>query len=440
MWVRRFAQWLPPAVLGGTVERRVLPVVAFSFIYSASFSTFWVYVGVYAVKGLGWPPSQVGLLFLLVAPVAAVANYVSGRISDHIGRKRPIIASFLASTVNMAALSVLDERTMVAFALIVVQGVIGAPAYSLDRVLVADLVPDGDDLEPAYATVRAATNLGACVGPPLAALMIRLGGWTSFLLSVAALGAVGLAVTARFLPPTGGWTGRDQPLAGSLRLVLHDRPFLLLLLSTLLGFVVYCGFETVLPVIAVSSYGLSASTWGLLVVISPVLVVLFQLRLTRTASRIPVAPRLAAALLVMSLPFLALVASRQVAVIAAVIVVFVVGEMLWMPTSQTVAAQLAPAPTRGTYFGALAAMTGPAWTSAPLIALQLRAHIGVGSVWIMFAAIGLAAAAAGVAAVRSIDSRPTVPAHEPNSPLESRGRRFKSWPPLRKDAGQRPCG
>jgi predicted MFS family arabinose efflux permease len=251
--------------------------------------------------------------------------------------------------------------------------------------------------------VRVATNLGAFVGPPVAALLIHFGGWTSFLLGVAALGVVGAIVTASFLPATGGWT-RRQAQAGSLRLVLGDRPFVLLLVSSLLGFFVYCGFETVLPVIAVSSYGLSASTWGLLVVISPLLVVLFQLRLTRVASRIPVTPRLTAALLVMGLPFLALVASGHVAVIAAVIVVFVVGEMLWMPTSQAVAAQLAPAPVRGTYFGALAAMTGPAWTLAPFIALQLRAQTGVGSVWILFAAIGVAGAAAAMAAVRSADS------------------------------------
>jgi predicted MFS family arabinose efflux permease len=413
--MRRLAQWLLAAVLGGAFERRVLPVVAVSFIYSASFSTFWVYVGVYAVKGLGWRPGQVGLLFLLAAPVAAVANYLSGHLSDRVGRKRPIIASFLASSVNLTALSLLGEHTMIAFALIVVQGVIGAPAYSLDRVLVADRVPDGDDREAAYATVRVATNLGAFVGPPVAALLIHIGGWTSFLLGVAALGVLGAAVTASFLPAT-DWMRRGQPQAGSLRLVLRDRPFVLLLVSTLLGFFVYCGFETVLPVIAVSSYGLSASAWGLLVVISPLFVVLFQLRLTRVASRIPAAPRMATALLVMSLPFLTLVAFGQVAVIAAVIVVFVVGEMLWMPTSQAVAAQLAPTQTRGSYFGALAAMTGPAWTLAPLIALQLRAHLGVGSVWILFAAIGLAAAAAGVAAVRSIDSRPAVRAQEPNLP------------------------
>ena len=42
-------------VLGGEVRRSVRPVAAMSFTYYASFSTFWVYDGVYAVEGLGWP-------------------------------------------------------------------------------------------------------------------------------------------------------------------------------------------------------------------------------------------------------------------------------------------------------------------------------------------------------------------------------------------------
>jgi predicted MFS family arabinose efflux permease len=188
---------------------------------------------------------------------------------------------------------------------------------------------------------------------------------------------------------------------GSLRAVLRNRPFSLLLLSTLLAFTDYCGFETVLPVLAVSAYGLAPSTWGLLVIISPALVVLAQLRLTRAAARVAPAPRLAGATLLMGLPFLALLASSHVAVIAAVIVVFVVGEMVWMPTSQAIAAELAPPQSRGTYFGALAAMTGPAWTLAPFFAFQLRGHAGVGSVWLFFAAIAVTAAAAGAAAVRS---------------------------------------
>ena len=103
----------------------------------------------------------------------------------------------------------------------------------------------------------------------------------------------------------------------------------------------------------------------------------------------------------MGLPFLALLASSAVAVIAAVIVVFMLGEMVWMPTSQTVAAELAPEHARGTYFGALAATTGPAWTLAPFVAFQLRDHAGVGSVWLLFAAVSIAGAAAGAAALNA---------------------------------------
>ena len=51
-------------------------------------------------------------------------------------------------------------------------------------------------------------------------------------------------------------------------------------------------------------------------------------------------------------------------------------------------------------------MTGPAWTLAPFIALELRAHAGVASVWILFAAVAVAGSVVGIAAVKSIVARP----------------------------------
>lgn len=393
------------AVLGGDVDRRVLPIVPITFAYNASFSTFWIYVGIFAVKGLGWRPSEVGLVFLLSAPPAAVANYLSGRVSDRVGRKRPIIFSFLAAAAIMSALAILGHHAAAAFTLIVALGVVGAPAYSLDRVLVADLVHEDDAREAGYATVRVATNLGLFVGPPLAALVIHIGGWTWFLVAVAALGVAGAALTMAVLPATSAHAEHQPLIVGAVRRVVSDRPFLLLLLSTLLGFFVYCGFETVLPVIAVSAYGVAPTTWGFLVIIGPLLIVLFQLRLTHAALRIPPGARLAAAMLLMGLPFLSLIAWASVPIIGTMIVIFVVGEMLWVPTKQGVTAQLAPLHLRGSYFGALAAMTGPAWTIAPFIALRLREHAGVASVWILFATVAVLGAAAGVAATRAAGRR-----------------------------------
>src|SRR2546421_1615578 len=243
-------------IVGGRPDRRVLPIAAISFTYSASFSTFWVYVGIYAVKGLHWPASRVGLLFLASAPAAAVANYLSGRISDRVGRKPLIFWSFLASAGNLLLLAWLGGTIGVAFALIILQGVIGAPAFSLDRVLVADVVADAEEREPGFATVRVATNLGMLVGPPLGALLIYLGGWNAFLLGIAALGVAGALLTAVLIRETRPVAdARERP--GSLGDVVRDRPFALLLLSALLAFTDYCGFATVLPVIALPAYGLA---------------------------------------------------------------------------------------------------------------------------------------------------------------------------------------
>jgi predicted MFS family arabinose efflux permease len=394
---------LSRAALGGDVDPRVRPVVAVSFAYAVSFSTFWVYVGVFAVDRLGARAAEVGILFLLSAPAAGIANYLSGSLSDLFGRKRPIVASFLAAAATVGVLAAVGRHTVVGFAMIVLLGVVGAPAYSLDRVLVADLLPDGYERESAFATVRVASNLGVFVGPPLGALLLHVGGWTAFLTGVVALGLGGAVVSVAFLPET-GTPPRERTGRGALGAVVGDSAFVLLLVSTLLGFAVYVGYETVLPVIAISDYAIDPATWGLLVAISPLLVIVAQLRLTRATAHIAPGRRLVLALLLMGLPFLALTVSSRLIVIAGAIVVFVVGEMIWMPTSQALAARLAPPESRGAYFGALAATTGPAWTLAPFVAFQLRAVEGVAAVWVLFAGLALVAALVGARAA------PTEPA------------------------------
>ncbi|HEU0193728.1 MAG TPA: MFS transporter [Gaiellales bacterium] len=388
-----------------SADRRVFPVVPVTFVYNLAFSTFWVYVGVFAVNGLGWRPEQVGLLFLISAPPAAIANYLSGRISDRVGRRGPIVASFLAAAAIVGALALVGGHTALAYMLIVALGVAGAPAYSLDQTLVADLIGDGDQLEAGYATISVAGNLGVFAGPPLAALLVAAGGWNWFLGAVAGFGLVGAALARVLLPPArpqAGTRAVARPSAGS---VLRDPPFRLLLASTLLGYFVSCGFETVLPVIAVSTYGIDPATWGFLVAINPLIAVVFQLRVIRLTTRYRAGPRLVGALLLMGLPFLLLVAVSSVAAIAVVIVLFVVGEMVWMPTSQALAGELAPAADRGLYFGALAATTGPAWTLAPAISFQLRGLAGAGGVWLFLAGLAAAAAAAGAAAAGASERR-----------------------------------
>ena len=68
-------------------------------------------------------------------------------------------------------------------------------------------------------------------------------------------------------------------------------------------------------------------------------------------------------MLLMGLPFLLFGLSSAIPLIVVVLVLFVIGEMLWVPTSQSIVAGLAPEDLRGAYMGAFGgtAAMGSRW-------------------------------------------------------------------------------
>jgi MFS family permease len=97
-------------------------------------------------------------------------------------------------------------------------------------------------------------------------------------------------------------------------------------------------------------------------------------------------------------------------VVLLVLFLFVIGEMLWVPTSQTVVAGLAPADLRGAYMGAFGATAAIGFALAPFIGLQIRESFGDSAMWVLEAVLSLIAAGTGAAAVRiALDRGPEPP-------------------------------
>ena len=101
--------------------------------------------------------------------------------------------------------------------------------------------------------------------------------------------------------------------------------------------------------------------------------------------------------------------------LVAVVVIFVFGEMLWVPTSQAVVAALAPQDIRGAYMGAFGSAPAIGFALAPLIGLQVRNSFGDDATWTMFACIGVVAAALGGLALAGVRRR----IREPSAVLEA---------------------
>jgi predicted MFS family arabinose efflux permease len=267
------------------------------------------------------------------------------------------------------------------------------------QALVADVVPP-DQHEAAYAAVRVASNLGITCGPPLGGLLLLLGSWNALFLGAACFSALSFLLAFLFLPKRGAYAPEEPPSRGSFGVILRDRPFLLFMISAVFAWLVYVAFETVLPISLVSSHGYSNSTWGFLLIVNPALVTFFQLRLTERVASVPAATKLAVGLPLMGLPFLLLSVNDSLPVVVLILVLFVIGEMLWVPTSQSAVAGLAPLDLRGAYMGAFGATAAIGFALAPFIGLQVRKMFGDPAVWMLEAALALVAAGTGAAAIK----------------------------------------
>jgi predicted MFS family arabinose efflux permease len=396
-------------VWGADVDRALRPVLAVNFASSMGGSTVWSFVGLWAIRHLHASQGALGLALLISATAGALAGYAGGHLSDHVGRRPLILISWALQVALLLGFLAAGGRERTGLALICLGGLTFQLGSASSQAMIADLVPR-ERHEQAYAAVRVAANLGITLGPPIGGLLLFLGSWSVLFAGAALLFFAGFLLALRYLPRYGDYAPEEPPTRHSFGVIVRDRPFLLFVLSSGLAWLVYVSFEFVLPISLVQAHGLAAPIWGALVVVNPIVVTLFQLRLIRLVQSVPAAVKLAVALPLMGFPFLLLRVVDAVPAVALMILVFVIGEMLWVPTSQTIVAGLAPDDLRGAYMGAFGSMSAAGFALAPFLGLQIRATYGDNAVWLAVAATSLVAAALGAAACRIAIARRPRPA------------------------------
>jgi MFS family permease len=394
-------------IWGDDVDTPLRPVLAVTFAAALGFSSVWSFIGIWAIEDLGVSSSQLGVGFLFGAAAAAVGGYLGGHLSDYIGRK-PLIVGGFAVQAGFVLLFAVADSVLLGLSLLALSGIFASVGAAASQALVADAVPS-DRHEAAYASVRVAQNLGVTLGPVIGGLLLLGEHWSRLFVGVSAMLVVAVLLAGRLLPSRGAYSPEQAPERGSFAVIRRDHAFLLFLLSGALAYLVYVAYETVLPISVVDTHGLSPSTWGFLVIINPALVTLFQLRLTRRVAHIPAGPKLVVAMLLMGFPFLLLSVNGSIAVLAFVIAVFVLGEMLWVPTSQAIVAGLAPADVRGAYMGAFGSTAAVGFALGPFAGLQIREVSGDTAMWSFFATVSVAAAVTGVLAVAAAQGKGRAP-------------------------------
>ena len=386
-------------VWGGDVDRALRPVLAVSFAGSVAGSSVFVFLGIWAIKQLHAGQSRLAIAYLIGALLSVVTGYVGGHWSDKIGRRPLILVGWGTELFFPLGLLFVGHHVILGLALLAGLPAFGSLGGAADQAMIADLVAP-ERQEAAYASVRVAANFGVTIGPPIGGLLLIGGHWSHLFLGNFVLSAIAAGIAFRYIPRGGAYAPEGPPERGSLAVILRDYPFLLFLLFALAAQMTYLATDTLFPISATTTHRLSPALWGGIVILNPLLVTIFQLRLIRWASAIPPAVKLGLAMPLMGLPFLLLNVNGSAPVIALIIVVFVTGEMLWVPTSQAVVSGLAPADIRGAYMGAFGGVGSVAWAITPFLGLEVRHAYGDATMWWCVAGVGVLAGVLGALAAR----------------------------------------
>jgi predicted MFS family arabinose efflux permease len=395
-------------IWGGDVDRALRPVLAVGLMGSIAGSTLFPFLGIWAIKDLHASQTSLGATYLVGAVLSAVVGYAGGHTSDRVGRRPMILLGWGFMALVPVALLLIGQHAVPGLVLMALLPVFGSLGGAADQAMVADLVPP-EKHEAAYASVRVAQNLGVTIGPPLGGLLLIGGHWSHLFLGVIPLSASAITIAWRYIPRGGAYAPAGPPQRGSFAVIVRDHPFLLFMLSSVFATMTYVATETLLPISVTTTHHLAPAAWGILMVVNPLFVTVFQLRLTRWTANVPASLKLGIAMPMMGLPFLLLNWRGTAPVIALVIFIFVIGEMLWVPTSQAVVAALAPPDIRGAYMGVFGSTWSVGWALTPFLGLQVRDNYGDASMWMCVAALGVLAGITGLVAARGHDGQAAIP-------------------------------
>jgi MFS family permease len=350
-----------------------------------------IFLAIYLTTARHFSPAFAGLVIGLYGAGGAAGTLLGGVLADRWGRRRTLLLSHLSGATCMVALGLLHQRWWIAAgaAALGMSAEMARPAFSA---LMIDVVPERDRLR-AFSLNYWAINLGFACAAILAGLLAQVGYLVLFLGDAATTLVTATIVLTRVHDvrrTVAGTVDIERP--DSLARVFADRVFLVFVGLNLLTALVFFQHISSLP-IAMAHNGLRPSTFGAVIALNGVLIVLGQLFIPRLLAGRDHARVLAVAALVVGAGFGLTALAHTAIAYAGTVLVWTFGEMLNSPANATTIAELSPVTMRGRYQGVWSLSWQAASCGAPIVGGFVQQHAGSTWLWAGCAAVGVLVAA-----------------------------------------------
>ena len=310
---------------------------------------------------------------------------MGGALADKYGRRIMILIGLIASGVSSIFMGIVNDLN-VFYILAAFMGLIGNFGGPARQAMVADLLPPEKQAE-GFGILRVAVNLSATVGP-------ILGGFIAtqsylFLFIADAISSLITGIIVYFVIPETKPEKKEGEVEETVvksvigyKEVLKDWRYMLFLSVSAITVIVYMQMNATLSVFLRDIHGFPTQYFGFLLSMNALMVVVFQLWITKKLSKYSPMKMMAVGTLFYMVGFsmYGFVSESYLFFIAMALIT--IGEMIEMPIGQTAAAFFAPEDKRGRYM----AMFGFHWAIPNLFGILLAGLIieSIGPNWVWY--------------------------------------------------------
>jgi MFS family permease len=353
-------------------------------------SMLWPFLLLYASDKLHQPLTAVAGLLTLNAATGLITTFIGGAIADRFGRKWVMAFSLIFCAVSWYLFRL--AGTLPVFALLMALNGATTPLYRLaSDAMIADLIPTENRID-AYSILRMGNNIGVAFGPAIGGFTAAISYNISFAITGAGLLICGLLIVIfsietmpRYVPSQ---LPKQRPFQG-YKDALKDRHLLGFLGSLTFNRMCSAILWMLLAVHAKNNFNISESMYGFIPTTNAVMVILFQIFVTRWVKKRNAGYSMTLGALFYAIAVFGVAFGQGFWGFWLCMVIATIGEMILLPTSTNYVSALAPEDKRARYMSLYTITWGVGTGLGPLIGGILSDQISPTATWIGAGVIGL---------------------------------------------------
>ena len=349
-------------------------VVCVSFIDRIGGTLLFPFFALYITQKFEVGMTQAGFLLGISSFFGLIGSTIGGALTDKFGRKQLILFGLIFSAVSTLTFGLVTEISIL-YPLMVVVGLLSSVAHPAHDAMIADILPEKKRQE-GFGILRVVGNLSWMIGPTIGGFLADINFFYLFAID-AVVSCVVAAIIFRAIPET-----KPEPHAQAesesflqtvigYRVALKDFAFMAFMVAGMLMLIVYQQMYSSLSVYLRDNHSIDPSGYGFLMTTSAITVVIFQFWVSRLIKYRPPFLMMAIGTVFYMIGFALFGVVTTYILFALNIIIITIGEMVVVPTSQTIAANFAPEAMRGRYM----AMFGLSWAIPSVVGPYLAGRI-----------------------------------------------------------------